>query len=286
MNKIFTYSLLQYKHSLSLNEALNVGILFSFPEQQHLQFVAGNSHRVKAAYPDFEITTFNYFVKHIESKIHPNTSLHFGDLLRNGLSNYIQSEILNEDSTSLQFSEPVGVVNSFGSIDEAIKTYSSLLLPLLSSQIEKPVVKKRNEQFILKTYTNYIFEHHKELEKLVTRNETVTTKGLSLKFDIGWQNGSYNLVKPLSFDLADAQSIQTKAATYLGYLTQLESYAKQNKVRFDFLIAEPQIPGLKKDYENALDQLTELTKTPKQLVTEDRWQSYSETTIQELLKHK
>ena len=62
MNKVLTYSILQYKHSLLLGEAINIGVLFYFPEENHLEFAYGTSTRARAIYEDFDTTLFNSLI--------------------------------------------------------------------------------------------------------------------------------------------------------------------------------------------------------------------------------
>ena len=59
MNTQFEYSVLQYKHSPSLGEAINIGLLFSFPRENKIHFVIGNTNRLKCVYPNFDTSIFN-----------------------------------------------------------------------------------------------------------------------------------------------------------------------------------------------------------------------------------
>jgi hypothetical protein len=62
MSNYFTYSVLQYKHSLALGEILNVGILFYFPDDGCFEFINGDGSRVKSVYPDFDNSLFNGYL--------------------------------------------------------------------------------------------------------------------------------------------------------------------------------------------------------------------------------
>lgn len=283
MNNYFTYILLQYKHSLSLGEVLNVGILFYFEDENRFEFVTGTGTRAKSIYPDFDVALFNAYQKAISEKVKKQVDLFYNEENRKDIAAYIHSHILARDAAGLVFGEPKQVKNVWNDSRTAIEEYSKLLLPGIITA--KPIVIRHNESFIIKKYTHYIFDKHSELEDKIAKNEVVKTKHLTLKFDLSWQNKTRNLVKPISFDLTDTQSIQSKAATYLGYLTQLEEYSKIHKTRFDFLIAKPQDNSLKREYENALDILDWFKGTPKELVTEDKWEKYSEQTIDALLSN-
>ena len=68
MGKFFIYSVLQYKHSLSLKEILNVGVLFYFPDEQKFEFVSGGFSRIKGAYPMVDTHLLKSYIKEIEKK--------------------------------------------------------------------------------------------------------------------------------------------------------------------------------------------------------------------------
>jgi len=282
MNNFITYSVLQYKHSLVLGEVLNVGVLFYFHDENKFEFVSGNSQRLKAVYPGFDVALFNTYHRVIEEKIKGSVDLFYSSESHQDISTYIHRHILAKDAAGLVFDTPKQVKNVWDDHKTAVEEYSKILLPGIHTV--RPVIVRHNESFILKRYTHYILDRHKELEEKIVRNQQVKTKHLSLKFEVAWKKGTRNLVKPLSFDLTDVQGIQTKAATYLGYLTTLEDYAKKHNTRFDFLIARPQNVDLKSEYENALDLLDWAKKTPKKLVTEDKWAKYSEETVEALLQ--
>lgn len=286
MNKHFSYSILQYKHSISLGEILNVGILFHFPESNlgngKLYFVYGNGHRAKSIYPNFNNSLFNVFLKTINNKIISANNLFQDESLKNGLRDFIHKNILAEDASALQFSEPNIVTNVFNTNEIAIKTFSEKLLPGIVT--EKPLTNRISETLIIKKYKSYVFENHKDLEKKIVKNKEVKDNDVNLKFDFAWKNGSLNLVKPLSFDLNDAQSIQQKAVTYFGYLNLLDDYAKDNNCRFDFIVAKPRTSTLFKSYDKAIDILGQ-SIAPKRIIFENEIENYSEETINGLLSH-
>src|SRR5215831_9548468 len=115
MNASFTYSVLQYHHSLLLGEAINVGILFQFPNEERIEFVSGNAHRLKSIYPDFDQTVYNYLIKSIEKKlIDVNGSVFSNVISKNDFKKYINTSILPEDATVLQFKDPVTALNTIG----------------------------------------------------------------------------------------------------------------------------------------------------------------------------
>jgi Protein of unknown function (DUF3037) len=285
----FTYSVLQYKHSLALGEAINVAILFQFPAAEKLQFVAGNAYRVKAIYPDFDQTVYNYLIKGIEAKLKDESNSLFRQFNLNGdFKKFLNGAILPEDATALQFQEPVNVIgwDRDTDIGKIVEEFSKLLLPGIITKKAEAI--KHNEHFLIRKFTGYIFEKHKQLESKFTKNQIIKTKvqnkTIELKFELAWGKTHTNLIKPLSFDLSEEKSIQDKSAINYGYLNLLGDYARQHNYRFDLIVAKPQNKDLYKSYENALG-LLELSSAPKRIVTEKELSNYSEETIEELLQN-
>jgi hypothetical protein len=275
MNKQFTYSVLQYKHSLILGESLNVGILFYFPIENRFEFVKGDGTRAKSIYPDFDNSTFNAYIKAITNKVKEHVDL-FNELENTSdFSKYIHQNILAIDAAGLVFKEPVSTTTDIIDLKQIIIEYSRLLLPGIN--VEKPVIFKHNENFIIKTFSGYLLGKNKDIEKRLKKNEVVRTKHFSIKFEYSFKNERTNFIKPISFDLNDEISIQNKSAILYSQLVDLKEYIKYSPSKFDILIAKPQ-NGFRKEFENALD-LIDSVKIPKQLVLDEGWNKYSEETL-------
>jgi hypothetical protein len=179
----------------------------------------------------------------------------------------------------LIFKEPTTVLNVFKDKKKAVDEYSKLLLPGIN--IEKPSIIKHNENYIIKTFNGYLFGKEKSVEKLFIKNETIKTKHFNIKFDLSWKKDTNYFIKPISFDFNDEISIQRNSAVYYSYLTDLQDYAKSNNARFDFLISKPQILGLNRAFENAIDFLDD-AKTNKKLIFENEFENYSQNILFEL----
>jgi hypothetical protein len=275
MTNQFTYSVLQYKHSLILGEALNVGILFYFPINNRFEFVKGDGTRAKSIYPDFEYATFNTYIKTITKKVKEHVDIFNEHENKIDFAKYIHQNILAIDAAGLVFKEPISSSTDIIDHKQIINEYSRLLLP--SINLEKSTIIKHNENFIIKTFSNYLFGKDKEIEKKLKKNEIIKTKHFSIKFDYSFQNKQTNFIKPISFDLTDEISIQNKSAILFSQLVDLKEYIKTSPSKFDILIAKPQ-HGYKREFENALD-LIDSVKIQKRLILDEDWTKFSEETL-------
>ncbi len=288
-NRLYTYSLLKYRHSQFLGEVLNIGVLVYFPSIKRLVFLKPEKLiRLKFAYPNVQEKTIKSYFKAFEERI-ARLNLEpelFSELeVGESFEKFIYREFLPEDSSALQFSEPQKALlynedyevicnqiynlyfsvfehtlNSYNRIDEAqlLTKYKSLI-----KGIESEIFRKENNKLV----NNRLFIDYK----------IEATGGETFKFDIGWQNGSLNLVKPVSFDVQRSETIQNKGLKFFGQFVLLEDYAKAKNIKFDLLIAKPKRKDLFKTYESTL----KLISTPKnvELIEEEDLERYSQKTV-------
>lgn len=279
MSNYFTYSVLQYKHSLALGEILNVGILFYFPDNGSFEFVNGDGSRVKSIYPEFDNSLFNGYLKTIQTKVKKKIDLFRQSPSGAEFEEFIKKYILAEDAAGLIFREPVQVKNVFLDNKKAVDAYSQLLLPGII--VAKPIITRHNENYILKEFNGYLVSKDKDIEQKLTKNELVEAGNFKIKFDLSWENKTKNYIKPISFDLSDETNIANKSFQYSGLINALDNSILTKKSRFDFLISAPLEPNLQRSFQNALDIL-DSARGNKQLITEDQWESYTEELIAEI----
>jgi hypothetical protein len=286
MNNEFIYSILQYRHSLALGESLNIGVLFSFPEENKVVFIPGNTQRVKCVYPTFDATIFTKISKNIKSKIKdtsPNKNNFFNGEAYSSFKDYIQREILPEDSTSLQFSDPYNALNDLGDTSKTVDEFCKILLPSVDEKNEEI---RHNEAYIIKDYTERLTRktNQVKLENRLRKNIQVKANKVSINFEVAWKNETFlHLVKPISFDLKEEYLIQHKAVQYWGSFFRLKEYAQQEHYKFDLLISKPQFPNLENAYFEALELLNEKNESTT-IITEEKLEAYSEETAANLNK--
>lgn len=281
MNKQLIYSILQYKHSPVLGEAINVGVLFYFPdEKRKLHFHITDATRIKPIYRDFDTRYFNSILKLIKCNVTKYSGDIYADkLLNDNFKEFIHTYLLKNDDTALQFSELYYVLNVYSNPEKAIDEYTKLLLPLT---LKQPQTLKYNETYIIRKFKTRLFGYNEELGEKVKKNYVVKTDELSFKFDIAWQNGSLNLVHPLSFDLQDTQSIQRKTAEYCSYLSWLSKYTKENNCRIDLLLAKPQENNLLTTYNKSI-KLLQSVESNKQVIQFEDIDDYTDKAAEYLL---
>ncbi|GAB4021924.1 DUF3037 domain-containing protein [Spirosoma koreense] len=283
MNSVFYYSLLQYRYAQSLGEVLNVGVLLLYPEQRTATFLHPERlGRIRKLYPKFAEKVIRSYFKGIAARTNQLTKQPevFADY-ENHPRQLIDNEILIRDSSALQFSELKTAVLYTEDLAAISEQFYRLYLSFYDES--EPQV-RHDESYLLKEYQRRL---QKWLNGLLSREAferpiTVKPEGtnFSYQFAFAWQNGSFNLVKPVSFDLKLEQSITDKATLNVGQFTLLRPYAEQHKARFDVLVARPKDRRLHKPYDQAVQLLDDQPYV--KIVEEEQLDNYAEKTAEAL----
>ncbi|GAB3909709.1 hypothetical protein GCM10028803_47810 [Larkinella knui] len=283
MNSVFYYSILQYRYAQSLGEVLNVGVLLLFPEQRQAVFIHPERlGRIRKLYPKFAEKTIRSYFKGIAARTsqlskQPEIFANYEEHPRQ----LIDNEILIRDSSALQFGELKTAVLYTDDLSAISNQFYKLYLSFYD---EDGYRTHHDESYLLKEYQKRLRRRLNSslLRDAFTNPLTIKPEGSSFtyKFPFAWQNGTYNLVKPVSFDLKLESSIHEKATLNFGQFTLLTPYADAHNARFDVLVARPKDRGLYKPYDQAVQLLTDLPHV--KIVEEEQLDSYSEKTVEAL----
>lgn len=283
MNSVFYYSILQYRYAQSLGEVLNIGVLLLFPEQRTAVFLYPERlGRIRKLYPKFSEKVIRSYFKGIVARTNLLTKQPeiFADYEAHPRQ-LIDNEILIRDSSALQFGEvktSVLYTEDLSAIgDQFYKLY-------LSFYDEDQYQSRHDETYLLKEYKQLL---RQRLDGLLSREafkQPITVKpegtNFAYQFPFAWQNGSYNLVKPVSFDLKLEQSINEKATLNVGQFTVLNDYAERRNARFDVLVARPKDRKLYKPYDQAIHLLANQPRV--NIIEEEKLDDYSQKTAEAL----
>ena len=289
---IFQYSLLQYRHSVALDEVLTVGVLVLFPNQSRVCFVHPERlTRLRHSYRNVPEKTLRAYFKSFCRRAQklskqPELFAHFFQ----DQQGFIFREFLPADSSTLQFSPLRTSVLYSEDTSLICKHLREQHLSSYEPVEERPRVDdqdlKANYRGRVKRLMSTI-ETHKPFSEnyLIRADEAPEQSGKNnetgiYRFDFGWHNHALHLVKPVSFDVQRGKSIEEKAHTNLGQFSVLDDYATRENIVFDLLVAPPQDRALFSYYDYAL----KLLQRPKsvRLIQETELEQYAERTVQAL----
>ncbi|HTI61113.1 DUF3037 domain-containing protein [Mucilaginibacter sp.] len=133
MKKTYTYSLLQYRHSIVLGEVLNIGLLVYFPIESRIRFIyPENFKRIKTLYNNFPertiISYFEYFNQRVD-ELNKKPEVFYKYEINNSLRTLIENEFLSADSSILQFSNYHKAILYTEDLNTLIMKLSNLYFP-------------------------------------------------------------------------------------------------------------------------------------------------------------
>lgn len=274
MNKSFTYSLLKYRYNQLTEESLNLGILFIFPGEGHISFVAPSSlGRLEHAFPGVSIQDVRAYLKSFEGqakKLKPHLGRYADDY-----QSLINEQFLIPNGSSIHFDE-LHNAPLWKDVPTTIDLFSNQYLAGYGKRSTEGKVQQHTEAYILDKYKKLLTEkaEGRELSTLVKEKTVIVENEItSFSSDLYWRNGTQNLVKAVSFDLTTEEGIENKAFALSKRLDLLGELFEKNNQRVDILVSKPSKPGLKHVYQNAKEVL-KAAGSPHQVIEEGTFQRY------------
>ena len=282
MKTEFKYSVLKYKHSQFLGEELNVGLLFFFPTLKEVDFLYPSSlQRISKLYRDFSVYTLKKYLKSFDivsselTKIWNEQSTFFNVPDDEKLAKIISENFLVNDSTTLRFSD----IKS-GKYDNIKELKSYYYNKIFSHYDYAKPVKHKDEQYIKKKINSLIREYSLP-ENVFRKNIVLHSNYFDIEFDLGWVNGTTNLITPISFDLSNEDYIVNKAHRWHGKLETLSEVRDLDKYRFDLFVSRPKDNSLTDKYRKAIE-LLHRNPAPKNIIEEGEYNKYLKKVKSEL----
>lgn len=250
----FKYSVLQYVPSQVLNERVNIGIVLFFTERGEVRFIYPKYlARLKSLFHKVQEKKIRLYLDQTEKRV---KALNKQDILfvvdfRNSddLEKFLDLEILKADDSALQFTK---IYESLLYSNDYEKIAADLQLEYFSEYNQKATLSHVTESDLRRWFEQDLKVKSPDILSRFQKNYRVNTENNEFVFDYAWQNGTLNLVKPVSFDLLDAKKIQEKSILLYGNLNLLSDLAKTENYKFDLIVAKPKTRSVFKCFESAL----------------------------------
>lgn len=272
MDDTFKYSVLRYRPSYFLDERVNIGLMLFFQESKRLIFIYPKRlGRLKQLYPNTNLYKIKNYLKIIYFK---TNSLSGNMFLNEFTDKFISNEFLLPNSNSLFFSKIS--TGNYNDQQQIIDHYSSKFFD--SYSIRKSV-SRHDEAYIVNRFSSHLNNSANENTALFKKDFKVKNEILETNFDFGWQNGTFNLVKSISFDLSDSSNINSKSFRWFGELSNLSSVLPKKDVKLDLLVSKPQDEALFKYYDRALVVLNNIPLT-NSVIEESKMSNYIDNALE------
>jgi hypothetical protein len=284
---LYTYCLLKYRHSPFLEESLNIGVIIYFYNSKRFVFKYSKTlNRIKSIYENVPERTIKEYTKQIDRILtrYQDSNENIFPLNDSTLKDFLSATVLPKDDSVLQFSHfRTDFIRGFS--EEFLE--SMLIDKLFIEDIKHLQYQPQEPKILSKLYNNLKklgFDEYKHNNDRFKEDYIVTNdSGTEYKFDIAWQNGTLNLIKPISFNLKESRSIADKAHKNFGQFYDLQNEAVQNKLRYDLIVAQPNNSRLFKEFEHAVLLLENLPNV--KIINASELEQYSAKIVAALLEN-
>jgi hypothetical protein len=284
MNTTFSYCVLKYRHSILLNEILNVGLLFYFPNEKRIYFsYPSRLNRISHLYENINIGT----IKSVQliftnqcSILNKEWDFDANSLFKNVVDferpfkSIIHDYFLVEDASSLYFEEVKTGVNI--GVKEIISYYEKEYFSCYEDTIHNP--NKKDEKYIehkLKTNLRNSLRNNSFNINDIEIDKNIKAGLISERFKYGWKNGGDKLITLIGFDLLEADTIKNKALSWYGKFSFLKQFANDRDINFHILTSKPSKKGLLSAYHDAINIIKQ-SDAPTEFYADNQIEEYSD----------
>ena len=242
----YSYALLRYVHDVLTGEFVNVGVVIYLPSLGVVRFkMRSTIGRLKGVFPDIDRRAFITAMSAVRRGLQ-NVSRRERDagLFRSeGDAASIGRRAVPADDSSLQWSPP-----GTGLTADPEETLTRIFERYVS-RYDTHHRARRSDDDVWRPVRQKLEERH------LARHfqEKAISGGLDdIVFKHAWKNGRWHVYEPLSFDLADAEGIKTKAREWLGHLSAVVAGGQAEPFKPHFIVGAPQNAGLQPAYRSAI----------------------------------
>lgn len=253
----YSYTLLRYVHDVLTGEFVNVGVVLFIPSTGLVRFKLRRTiGRLKGVFPDIDRKAFVSSMAAVRSglKLVAKSERESGLLKSDGDASALARRALPPDDSSLQWS-PSGT-GITASPDETLDRLFERFVARYDThhhvrrsddEVWRPVRQKLEERNLA--------QHLQE--------KSITGGVDDIVFRHAWKNGQWHVYEPLSFDLADAEGIKTKAREWLGHLSAVVAGGKNEPFKPHFIVGAPSNPTLQDAFRSAISILEQAPNHPE-----------------------
>jgi len=266
VRKTFSYLVIRYVPDLVTGEFLNVGLILHARDERLLCYRTRKTFtRLKGAFPHFEKAAFKSAMEAVDRALEQEKKgikiglLPTDDTLHGDYSpkigidaSTIASRVLMVDEC-LQTS-PMGT----GSSTDPTETFERFFERLVAAHDGQQPIRKSEEDVWRPVRTK--LEERKLASKLVEKR--ITGKVDDFVFKHAWKNGQWHVYEPVSFDLADEDSIKQKARRVRGHLDAVTEGTFE-PFKAHFIAGAPTKTNLMPAYQKALAIISGATLQPE-----------------------
>lgn len=260
----FSYCLLQYEHNPWLRERLNIGVLLLCEQHRFLKLRTRSwDGRITSAYPTLDKSSFTEDLWQIERSIirYERTEFKQPSFFTTNSDSLMREKSTNSAEMIATIVAPScdssyrwttgGVGYCISADKKLIELFERFVTPY-EAEKKRP---NRSDEQVWSGVSKLLLE--RKIADQIEAEPIIHTDLGRIKFQAGYQNGSYHVIQPLSFDLADEEYIGAKAAKWGGYAQSLKG-TRRKEVTAQFVLGSPCKAELMSSFKSATRYLKNL----------------------------
>jgi hypothetical protein len=253
MTTAFTYRILRYVHDPVAGETLNIGVILFAPGAPYLGVVVDTHYeRLSKTFSGFDGENFRQILRRLEVAVSRfrQTNLDVLPLTRLPETvDQITRQIWPDEDLSFTMGPTLAGVAEEHPEEELCDIFDRFVL----SQYPRDEKQRRTDEEVWNVYKRPLAD--RALTPML-RPKGISTRDFQITFDYAFRNDNWHVLQPISLDVVRPESMQRKAAQWLGYCTELRS--SQDLARVYLLLGEPQLRAHKTAYEKAKNILNKI----------------------------
>ncbi len=233
MKKTYEAIIVRLTPDIVGGEMLNVGVALLCRDEGFLEFRhVPHLHRVAAAFAGIDKVMVRRVLAAIKNTLDDARSNEFEELPFTkavGLADLLARCVRVSDAM-LQFSEPIiGVTTDPAAT--LLRHFNRFVGELTHDRVAP-----RSEEDVWRSFTKAL--RPEVAQRIVPVTVKAKKHNVELEFKHAWKNGAWNIVQPLSFDLATGDNIREKASAWVGRMVVLRPWEQPDFATVSLLIGD------------------------------------------------
>lgn len=255
VREAYSYTVLRYVHDVMTGEFINVGVVLHGETGVKCRFLT-NHGRAAKFFADLDKSAFKAALSDVAAgiKLVSLQDHNAGFLKQQPDALLIAHRALIADDSSFQWS-PAGS----GLSKDIDATVEHLFKRLVLNHVSGKTAQRKQDSDVWRPIRLRLQEMN-----IDNRFETQTFSGSDdeITFEHTWKNSHWHAIEPISFDLADANEIKSKAHKLRGHFESVADAIKE-QVSLNLVLAPPTDPKLEQAFARARSILERSTNQPK-----------------------
>jgi len=262
----YRFALVRYVHDAAAGEFINIGVVLWPLTGRELKWKVNDRYgRLSRMYHDFDGPGYKQMVRHLNARFE-SIAKQWRDDVATLFDPAASSDpaplqrILRDDASCFQWSA------TMGGIYDDLGTRLEQLFQEFVARHEADEPRERRTEGEIWQNVRRTLEHH----NIYRTDATTTIVGphYEYAFKFGWQNGTRQVLEPVSFDLLSPSQLVDKANTWTGRLFNLGE-----NFQFTAVVAPPTGEELGKRFKDAIAILWDCPRV-RSVIAEDQFDAF------------